>query len=248
MGEVTKKFNEKLQPADIEGPERGPRPILSPNSLPMRHGHLLLIVTIALLSACKKEKDEAPAPPAGGGSTGTLTSATVPAVQMTIDGSAFSFAEGGAFGAFADNSLDPATPPVASTAQYGFIMHALPDPADLVFGVNLGFFNFQGSAPTDTQFFGFFPTGPVTYGDTETYEDLAMITWWDEAGQEWSTFWGEDQTGSSFNIVETLSLPDPGSSSILVRATFTCKLYHDSENGQFKRVTNGTGVFRFEKN
>ena len=72
------------------------------------------------------------------------------------------------------------------------------------------------------------------------------ITWWDASGQEWSTNWGTDQTGSSFNITERLELPTSGVTSILVRATFNCKLYLDGGTGQFKQVTNGTGVFQYD--
>lgn len=204
-----------------------------------------LFAAIVLLSGCKKSDDD-PIPPGGGGTGGTLTASTVPTVQMTIDGTTISYTAGATYGSYTDNSGDIATPPASSTAHYSFIMYEKPDPDDTVFGVNLGTFNYQGGSPTNTQFFGFFPTGPVAYGDTETYDDLVMITWWD-GSQEWSTFWGDEQAGSSFNIVETLQLPSSGTSSILVRATFTCKLYRDSdENGEFKQVANGVGVFRFE--
>lgn len=205
----------------------------------------IFLAAIIVLGGCKKNDDD-PAPPVGGGPGGTLTASTVPAVQMTLDGASVSYTHGTSYGSFTDFASDIATPPASSTAHYTFIMHPVADPGSPVFAVNLGTYNFQGSSPTDSQFFGFFPTGPVQYGDTETYTDLVTITWWDASGQEWSTFWGEDQTGSSFNIVETLQLPSAGTSSILVRASFTCKLYHDDESGQFMQVTNGTGVFRFE--
>lgn len=154
--------------------------------------------------------------------------------------------KGTSSGSFTDFALDIATPPASSTAHYTFIIHPVANLGSPVFAVSLGTYNFQGSSPTDTQFFGFFPIGPVQYGDTETYNNLVTITLWDGTGQEWSTFWGEDQAGSSFNIVETLQVPSAGTSSILVRANFTCKLYHDDENGQFKQLTNGTGVFRIQ--
>ena len=154
--------------------------------------------------------------------------------------------KGTSSGSFTDFASDIATPPASSTAHYTFVMHPVSDPDSPVFAVSLGTYNFQGSSPTDAQFFGFFPTGTVQYGDTETYNNLVTITWWDGTGQEWSTFWGEDQAISSFNIVETLQVPSAGTSSILVRANFTCKLYHDDENGQFKQLTNGTGVYRIQ--
>jgi hypothetical protein len=206
----------------------------------------IFLVAIIVLGGCKKKNDD-PAPPAGGGNdTGTLTTSTVPFVQMTIDGASMSYTVGSTYGSYTDYSANIAAPPASSTAHYTYIMHPVSDPDSPVFGVSLGTFQFQGGSPTDAQFFGFFPTGQVDYGDTETYDDLAMITWWD-GSQEWSTFWGDEQTGSSFNIVETLPLPSSGTSSILVRATFTCKLYRDGdENGEFKQVTNGTGVFRIE--
>lgn len=206
----------------------------------------IFLAAIIVLGGCKKNDDD-PAPPAGGGTGGTLTASTVPFVQMTIDGTSVSFTVGSTFGSYTDYSANIATPPASSTAHYTYIMHPISDTESPVFGVSLGTFQFQGGSPTDTQFFDFFPTGQVDYGDTETYDDLAMITWWD-GSQEWSTFWGDEQAGSSFNIVETLPLPSSGTSSILVRATFTCKLYQDGdENGQFKQITDGIGVFRIEK-
>lgn len=214
----------------------------------MSHSRFLLLTCAMFLylCSCKKDKDDPTPPAGGGGNTGTLTANTVPFVQMTIDGTSVSYAEGSTYGSYTDNSGSIATPPASSTAHYTYITHPISDPDSPIFGASLGTFQFQGGSPTDTQFFGFFSTGSVDYGDTETYDDLVMITWWDGSGQEWSTFWSEDQTGSSFNIVETLQLPSSGTSSILVRANFTCKLYHDSENGQFRQVTNGTGVFRIE--
>lgn len=215
----------------------------------MFHSRFLLLTcaTLLFLCSCKKDKEDPTPPAGGGGNNGTLTASTVPFVQMTIDGTSVSYTEGATYGSFPDNYANIFNPPASSSKTYGYIMYEKPDINDVVFGVNFGRFNFQGNMPTDTQFFGFFPSGTVPYGDFENDNSRVAITWMDLSGQEWSTYWGDEQTGSSFNIVETLPLPSSGTSSILLRATFTCKLYRDGdENGEFKQVTNGTGVFRIE--
>lgn len=209
----------------------------------------IFLSTVILFSGCKKDDDPAPS---GGGTTGpaTLTASTAPTVQMTIEEGSISYGlsltEGATLGSYTDHSEDIVTPPGSSSKQYSFILYRKPDLDSTVFAASLGKFNFQGSSPTNAQFFGFFPTGLVTYGNPETNNDRVAITWWDASGQEWSTYWGTDQTGSSFNITERLELPSTGVSSILMRATFTCKLYLDGGSGQFKQVTNGTGVFRYQ--
>lgn len=205
----------------------------------------LFLSTALLLAACKKD-DPAPVDPGNGGGTPALSSTTVPFVQMTIDGNVITYAEGATFGSFTDHYEDIATPPDSSNKLYGFVMFRYPELDSTIFVANLGTFNYLGAAlPTNSQFFSFFPLGPVTYGDVENNKDLVAITWFDPSGQEWSTFWGADQTGSSFNITERLEIPTTGTSSILVRATFTCKLYLDGGSGQFKQVSNGSGVFRY---
>ncbi len=203
----------------------------------------ILLSAIVVLTGCKKDDD--PAPPAsggGGGGTGTLTETTSPTTQMTIDGTVTSYTVGSSYGWFASNGVT--APPTRK--MYGSVLHEQPDTDDLVFAVDLGAFNFTGSLPSDDQFLGFFPTGAVAYGDVEETNDRVAITWWDTSGDEWATYWGTDQSGSSFNITETLPITGSGTTSILVRATFSCKLYLDDGSGQFKQITNGTGVFRFK--
>lgn len=207
----------------------------------------ILFATVLVLGGCSKKNDDTPAPSGGGGTggSGALTANTVPFMQMTIDGTTVSYTEGATYGSFPDNYENIATPPASSSKTYSYIMYRKPDMDDVVCGAGFGRFNYQGSAPTDAQFFGFFTTGSKPYGDFETDNGRVAIAWLDADGNEWSTFWGEDHSGASFNITEVLVLfSTTGTSSILVRATFNCKLYLDDESGQFKQVSNGTGVFQ----
>jgi hypothetical protein len=100
-----------------------------------------------------------------------------------------------------------------------------------------------GGPPSDAVFKAFFPTGSKPYSVGAANGIEISIT--DALGTEWNSSFGTaNQTGSTFNILETVDNPDLlGNFYLKVKATFSCKVYDGAGNS--KTITNGLYIGDF---
>lgn len=219
----------------------------------MRFSSLALLLTLSMVAVSCGDNDDDTAPPAndpgGNTNTGALTTSSPARVQMTIDGVTYSYAEGNVHGIVFGGGGGVMPAPDSSQKTYSMSIYPLADDMLINFNVDLGVFRYLGGQPTNAQFLGFMPVGPVVYGNTEVVNDRVKLSWWDENGVEWSTQCGTalQPAGSSFVITEVVDVPVPFNfTQRKMRVTFNCRLYNCLSGSSFKTVTNGTGIFHFD--
>ncbi len=210
----------------------------------MRYSLALLTAALVLVTACKKDDPEPTTTPTGTGGASPLTGSTPLGVTMTIDGAPVSFPIGSM--AIMDNSSsgEISSPPDSSHKGYSVYVEELWN-GETRFVCDLGRYPFLGLFPTDAQFFGFFPTGAIPYGNWETELNKVGITYWQPDGTEYSTYWSPDHPGETFRIDEVLEQPSIGLSSVKMRVSFNCKLYHENGTGTFVTAV-GSAVIAFQ--
>lgn len=210
---------------------------------------LLLAAAIAF-SGCNDDEEVAPSGGGGGGggggTTGALTTNTAVSVQMNVDGTNVSYTDGSVYTYGNGSGGNVTTPPDLSTKEYDCFFYNINDDSQVLFSVKFGLLQYSGGMPDNTTFLGYFPTGPVTFGNTSTALDRVSISWWNSQG-EWSTACGSgSQSGSSLQITEVVDVPQPFNYTMRkMRITFNCKLYNCS-TGAMKTVTGGTAVLLYQ--
>lgn len=209
----------------------------------MRYPLVILTTALVLVTACKKDDPEPTTPPAGNTPSG-LTASTALGVTTTVDGSTVSFPIGAL--AILENSAsgDIVSPPDSSSKEYVALIKEASNGASR-FACSLGLYRYLGGFPTSAQFFGFFPTGSIAYGDWEAELNKVGITYWKTDGTEYSTYWGADHAGDVFTINEVLEQPSVGMGTMKMRVSFNCKLYHENESGAFVTAV-GTAVLSYQ--
>jgi len=212
---------------------------------PMRTLSILTLSAALLLNTgCKKDKDDPAPTAAGGGTTVSLTASTPLGVTMSVNGTAVSLPVGASISMDNSSSGETTTPPMLSWKSYGVYFDDIAG-ANTVFACDMGRYTYSGTMPSDAQFFSFFTTGTIPFGNWEMDPNKIGLTWWDTNGTEWATFWGADQSGSNFTVTHVLEQPSVGISSIKLRSTFVCKLYHENGSGTYQ-TASGTIVFSYQ--
>lgn len=223
----------------------------------MRVTHLALLLALtATASSCNENDDDTAAPSTntggtggGGGGGGALTASTPASVQMTIDGTNYSYTEGSVYGIAFGGGGGIAIPPDSSEKTYSMSIYPLANDMIINFEVELGLLRYLGGQPNDATFLGFMPVGPVAYGATTVLKDKVKLSWWDADGIEWSTQCGGSgqPADSEFEITQVVDVPVPFNyTQRKMRVTFNCRLFNCSFGTAYKTVTNGTGVFHFD--
>ncbi len=208
--------------------------------------HVIALFAGALLfTGCSSDNDDNATPSGGGGGGGgtggttQLTPTTPCSVQMTVNGTAVSVTAD-----FVAYECGTSSGGEASAKEYGGSVVDINNDNDVV-RLKFGRFSTGQSVglPTDSAFLSFFHTGTWPYGDAMAF-NVATVSTSEFLGSNYltySTAYG-DQTGSTFEITQMLPVTSQFfGTSLVVRATFNCKLY--SEGGALiKTITNGTAV------
>lgn len=228
--------------------------LLTHQTSPTMHKFLTTALSLfAVLSfSCNGDNDDNATPAGGGGGVtppvnGPLTITTPCSVQMTVNGTNVSYSTsniawqcgtGTSGGGMVVNPGD-----LARITFNGFIADddGMTCPIDIV----LGDYQYPGGGPIpEATFFGFFGTGPMTYGNPETQLGKVEVGIWDN-GMRFSTSCGPGtQTSSNFQITQLQQFPSQFvSDAIKIRVTFNCTLYPcDGAVGEPRVITNGTAV------
>ncbi len=210
----------------------------------MRYVLPLLFSAVVLFTGCKKDDPAPTTTSSGTGGTSPLTASTALGVTMTIDGSTVSFPVGSLNTLDNSASGDIVAPPDSSLKGYSVYINESSN-GETRFACDLGRYRFLGTSPSDAQFFSFFSTGNIPYGNWEMELNKVGITYWTTDGTEYSTYWSADHPGETFTITEVLEQPSVGVSTLKMRVSFNCKLYHENGSGSFVTAV-GTAVLSYQ--
>lgn len=209
----------------------------------MKKVYLTLIVVISLIS-CSKNKDDASTPNNSGNPTPTGNSITINSsyqVWVKIDGNTYSKIMNGnniLEGVGADKSI--AGLPDTSSASWSSFLYDN-NTLQSYFAVDKGRMIFFGAFPDTASFKSFY--SPASYSYSIGAQNGIVISYQDSNNVLWSTDQGSgDQSGSSFVITDrkTYTITDY---TVVIRATFNCKVYNSSD--QSKTLTEGIYVGEF---
>lgn len=195
-----------------------------------------------LVFGCKKKDDttpEAESTPTTTGAPATVDVNSTPQATFTLDGVNKSYVmnnttlfEGsGSSGSGSGSTSYSADIDDGNTISY--------------ISISKGTLNYSTATsmyPTDATFKAFFPVASIPYSANAV--NGIEISIYDN-GTYWTTSLGTaNQTGSTFNIVQTKDNPDTnGFFYVKFKATFSCKVYDGSGNS--KTITNGVFVGNF---
>jgi hypothetical protein len=208
-----------------------------------------LVLGALLATGCNGDDDDpvAPTNPGGGGGGGstTLTAATLESLSYTIDGQTHTLTSGSNdVGIVFSNSGEigfPISSKIYACSFYNFAT----DENYLEFA--WGKFETNPGIPEADEFFGYFSTGAVPYGNTATEVAKAEIRMYDGEPlfTEWSSRCGT-QSSPTFNVTSIVEIPNSITyDRVKYRVTFNCKLYNCTGSG-VRTITNGTAVVTFE--
>lgn len=118
--------------------------------------------------------------------------------------------------------------------EYGFIENALTSNSG---GIGIVKSNVTDPSDYPTRY-SLFTLGAKSYGRYNATPVVpgAIVSYWLD-GNEWTSDYTGDQTGSTFSITEFIDNNLDAQSYKIVSATFSCKLY--DSNGNVKTLTNG---------
>jgi hypothetical protein len=196
---------------------------------------LYLAMALSVLFAingCKKDDD--------GGGTPNLSIDSDPQTEFKLDGTTVTFnTTNSDVSQYFSNSYSLATPPDTSECVYGAGFEK-----NSTSGLSIDKGTYKITVfPTDSAaLVNFFKKQSYSYSIDA--ENGISITYYDDAGDPWSTSLGSgDQSGSTFTIEDTKYQELLGDKYIRVKAKFSCKVY--STAGDVKNITNGVAVLDY---
>ena len=212
----------------------------------MKHILLTSLVLFVFVIGCKKKDSnntpEETQPTTTGSTTGgttggsSITATTAPQATFALDGVSTSYISNGTtiYGGSGTSGGGSGATVYSSDIDDGNSVTYI--------NINKGTLTYTTSIPTDNQFKAFYPISSIPYSvNAVNGVEVSIFI----GGTEWSTSKGTaNQTGSTFNIVQTVDNPDlSGTFYLKVKATFSCKVYDGAGNS--KTITNGLYIGDF---
>jgi hypothetical protein len=196
-----------------------------------------LYLAMALLgflavNGCKKDDD--------GGGTPNLSIDSDPQTEFKLDGTTVSFSTSNSdVSQYFSNSYLLATPPDTTVCVYGA---GFEKNSTSGLSIDKGTYKFTVFPTDSAALVNFFKKQSYSYSPDA--ENGISITYYDDAGDPWSTSLGTgNQSGSTFTIEETKYQELLGDKYIRVKAKFSCKVY--SSSGAVKNITDGVAVLDY---
>lgn len=213
----------------------------------------LILIALLAFTACKKKTSDPEPDPApttttttGGTTTGSTPSIDInsaPQVSYTMDGTTFSYLGDGVsyIGSFGNGGNAQTNGKI-----YVSFIGRIPDGKYMITITKGELVPAFGNTVSDSEFKAFFPLTSIPYSPDATNGINIEIK--DANDVLWTSYYGTDQTGSTFNIVQTRDEQQnnpytPNYPYTKTYITFSCKVYNAS--GAMKTITNGKYVGHF---
>ncbi len=206
-----------------------------------------MFIVLLAFSACKKKTSDPKPNPASTTTGGSTTGSTpvidinsTPQVSYSLDGVAVSYVGdyinyAGTFGAGGGGTN------YTHLKYYLSLLGRIPERKDVITITRNIIVPTSSTTVNDAAFQTFFPLTSMPYVPTDTIDGI-NIEIKDANDVLWTTYFGADQTGSTFNIVQTKD-EKQNYPYIKTYITFSCKVYNSS--GAMKTITNGKYVGHF---